>query len=186
MSWRSLAGLALLLGAAAGSWVLLKSSAREAAAPAPAGPEQPGYYLSDAAILGTDSDGRQLYRLEAASIRHLPASDQVTLDAVVVRYSDGSQPDWFARAKRGTIIDQGTLIRLVGEVVLQDGNADPREKLLIETDALDFRPRERRASTETDVRLTRPGVVLTATGMEADLGAERLQLKADVNGRFNP
>ncbi len=186
MSWRSLVGLALLLGAAAGSWVLLKSSSREPAVLAPAGPGEPGYYLNDATILGTDADGRQLYRLEAASIRHLPASDEVTLNAVVVRYSDGSQPDWFARANQGTIIDQGVLIRLTGEVILQDGSADPQEKLLIETNALDFRPRERRASTDAEVRLTRPGVVLTATGMDADLGEERLQLKADINGRFNP
>lgn len=186
MSWRSLASLTLLLGATAGSWVLLQSSSREPGALASTGPEQPGYYLNDATILGTDADGTQLYRLEAARIRHLPANDEVTLDAVVVRYSDGSQPDWFARANQGTIIEQGMLIRLTGEVILQDGNADPREKLLIETNALDFRPRERKASTEAGVRVTRPGVVLTATGMDADLGEERLQLKADVNGRFSP
>lgn len=186
MSWRGLLGLTLLLGAAAGSWVLLQSSLGNPPAPLSSDPSRPGYYLSDAAVLGTDADGRQLYRLEAASIRHLPATDQVTLESVVVRYSDGSQPDWFARAKRGTIVEQGALIRLAGEVVLQDGNANPAEKLLIETNTLDFRPRTRHASTEAEVKLSRPGVVLTARGMEANLAEERLQLKADINGRFNP
>lgn len=186
MNWRAFVGLALLIAAAAGSWVLLRSSAQSQGAPRLSDPAQPGYYLNDATILGTDVDGVQLYRLEAASIRHQPATDEVTLEAVVIRYSDGSQPDWFARAKQGTIIEQGTLIRLAGEVILQDGNVNPREKLLIETSELDFRPRARVASTEAEVKLTRPGVVLTARGMEANLAEERLQLKADINGRFSP
>lgn len=186
MSWRGLLGLVLMLAAAGGSWVLLQNSTAPAPQPGRQGAAQPGYYLSDAAILGTGADGRQLYRLEATSIQHLPAEDRVALSAVVVRYSDGSQPDWFARADEGTIVEQGNLIRLSGDVVLQDGNANQQEKLLIETGTLDFRPRDRSASTEDAVRITRPGLVMTARGMTADFDAERLQLLAEINGRFSP
>lgn len=185
MSARAGLAFALLVAAAGGSWFLYRSSQEPASFATTFGEQAPGYYLEDAAILGTGEDGSRLYRVEARTIQHLPAEDRVAMQAVVVRYSDRDVSNWVASAREGSIEAGGSGILLSGEVRLRDSSAD-EEGLVIETEVLEFRPRERFASTNASVRITQPGVVLTARGMEADFLNERLRLTAEVSGRFTP
>lgn len=186
MGLRGWLGILFLVASAAASWLLFKNIQQ-------AGPDRPagsagaeGYYLKDAAILGTSEDGTLLYTVEAADVRHLPQERRVAMQTVKVRYSDTSQPAWSASSGSGSIEDDGARISLTGNVRLT--NEDPAQKnnYVIETDALEFRPRERFASTDGPVRITQPGVVLTAVGLEADLENEIVNLKAEVSGQFRP
>ncbi len=185
MSARTGLTLVLLLLAAGGSWFLYRSSLAPGAPLPGHGQQAPGYYLLDAAILGTDDEGLRLYRIEAESIQHLPAEDRVAMQSVVVRYRDSDETSWLVRARAGSIEAGGSGILLTGDVQLRDSSA-AEEGVRIETDVLEFLPRQRFASTTAAVRITQPGVVLTARGMEADLLNERVRLKADVSGRFTP
>ncbi len=186
MSPRGILGTMILLAAAAGSWLLIRSTSEQVQSARQDSADLPGYYLKDAAILGTGDGGDLLYRIEADDIRHLPGEDRVALTAVRIRYNDGTQMAWSATAQGGSIDGQGANIQLVGEVRLRSENPEDKGQFLIETSVLDFQPRRQFASTADAVRITRPGVVLTAQGMEADLNREVLKLNANVSGRFNP
>ncbi|NNF50940.1 MAG: LPS export ABC transporter periplasmic protein LptC [Gammaproteobacteria bacterium] len=176
----------MLVAAAGASWLLVKSVSGDRPDTAGATQESKGYYIKGAAILGTDEDGGLLYRVEATDIRHMPGENMVALTDVTVRYSAAGQPAWSVTSATGSIDDASSEISLEGEVRLRNESTAQEEPYLIETDTLLFSPRRRYASTSAQVRITQPGVLLTATGMEADLEKEMLQLKASVSGQFSP
>lgn len=186
MNARGIAWGTLLLAAAAGSWLLIQAINTPQQGDRQTDSESQGYYLKGAAILGTNDEGGLLYRVEADDIRHLPTEKRVILSTVTVRYSAAGQPAWFATADSGSINDESAAINLTGNVRLHDAAESDPSGYLIETDVLDFWPRERFASTDAEVRISQSGVVLTAIGMQADLENEMLELKAKVVGRFNP
>lgn len=186
MTLRSLLGASLLVAIAAASWLLVKSiEGGNSDGPAIARQSQ-GYYVKDAAILGTDAGGAMLYTVEAQEIRHLPRENVVALMSVAVRYSATGQPAWLVTSSTGRIDDASADLSLEGDVRLQNDSAATDDTYLIETETLLFSPRQRFARTDAAVRITQPGVILTATGMDADLENEILSLKAAVNGQFRP
>lgn len=186
MTIRSILVGGFLVASAAASWFLIQSIDSGTSDSAAEPPESQGYYLKDAAILGTNDSGGLLYRVEAEDIRHLPLENRVALNIVTVRYSATDQPAWSATSTNGSIDDESATISLSGAVRLQNDDPQANNSYLIETETLEFNPRERFASTEAQVRITQPGVLLTAMGMDADLENEMLKLKAMVNGQFNP
>jgi len=186
VSARGIFAGAVLLAMAAASWLLVKTIKGDRAEGPVAAADAQGYYIKDAAILGTDVDGGLLYTVEAKDIRHIPPENKVALTEVKVLYSATGRPTWSATSATGSIDDAGAEISLEGEVRLQNDSDQVGDEFIIETEKLLFSPRERFASTDLQVRITQPGVVLTAIGMDADLENEMLQLKAAVSGQFRP
>lgn len=186
MTPRGILGSVFLVAGAAASWFLIQTIQHGGSQDAATQSESRGYYLKDAAILGTNDEGGLLYRVEASDIRHLPVEKRVALAGVTVRYSAAGQPAWSATSSAGSIDDESAIISLSGNVLLRNDNPDEEPAYEIQTETLEFKPRDRFASTDAQVRITQPGVLLTATGMDADLENEMLVLKAEVSGQFNP
>lgn len=186
MNLRGIVALIVLLGAAASSWWLIRSTDRVRTDNRAGQQDLPGYYLKDARILGTAEDGSLLYRIEAVAIRQAPARDSVHLEGVRVSYAQPGQAGWTVSAREGNIEGRGERIDLRGAVELVNNDAPVGKELIIRTETLSFQPREQFASTAEAVNISQKGYVLTAVGMEADLNQQLLRLKSDVSGTFQP
>ncbi len=144
-----------------------------------------GYYLTDAILEQSDSQGKPLYRLRAGRIEQFPNSNLVRLSMVQVSSpGNGQNQGWNLSANEGEIMGDG------GKIVLRH-NVQAREKgvnamRLIRTSELVFDPVNSTASTDADVIVELDGYRLTATGMTADLKANTVELQSAVNAHFEP
>jgi LPS export ABC transporter protein LptC len=175
--------LVFLVGLAAGSW-WLANRGREAEAPAAAvRTGQPGYYLEGATLQQTDETGRVEMRVTAARAVQDPATRAVRGETLRVDYFVDEPRTWVMTAKAGTLPPDGQTVQLEGDVRLTglDAGQDPAvvrtERMTLDVDASV-------ATTREPVRIDMGRNSITAQGMRADLKTDRLQLEADVHGRY--
>lgn len=183
MEARTVAGLGALLAAALASGALLLRVREKPAAEA--GPPQLGigYYLKDATLSGTGEDGRVLYRLSASSVVQAPGDGSVRMEQVTVDYDPATDVPWTLRADQGRMRSGGKIMELSGNVVAATrGTAAP--VATISTNYLEFDPDTDTATTSSKVVIDYAGSVVTAKGLRAMLRQDRLELLADVSGRY--
>ncbi len=188
MNWQTIAGMALLIGAVAGTWLVRQPPAQAPSQQATELAPNPGYYLRDGRMLGLDEEGRRLYELRATMIEQQPDQQTVLLEELQIDYTANNQAPWTMLADRGLIPDSGDTIELRGNVRLQrQSTPGGRNNLaMLRTEALDFSARERTASTDAQVQLQSNGHTLHAKGLIADLEAGQVRLRSAVRGRFTP
>lgn len=170
--------LALLLGA---SQLLLRPTP-EAVAEQP--PADRGYYAVDATLRGLAEGGDALIEISVDRAEQQPELARVALQQVDVTYVDREAIPWRMRADAGHITADWELLELRGDVRLERLDDAIGQPLALVTDHLTVLVSARRASTQSLVRLEGPRGVLTGHGMTADLQAQRFELEAQVQGRF--
>lgn len=179
---RVLAMLGLVV-LAAGSSLLLRNLDTEEE-PAEATPSLGvGYYVNDATLTGTGDDGHVLYRLYSAHVVQQPADGTVTLEGVTVNYDPARDIPWRLTADTGQVLADGKMIALSGNVVATTREADG-PSATVRTDYLEFDPGTDIASTDRKVVIDYAGSTVHAVGLRALLREDRLQLRADVAGRY--
>lgn len=184
MDTRRYVGIGLLLAAALGTLLLLP---RDEPEPGDAAPTRTGigYYLEQAELIATGDDGRVIYRLSADSAQQDLAGGGIALDRVELVYDALLEVDWQVRADRGSIPADGRILTLSGDVVAI-AEREPEPPTAIRTDHLELDPEAYIASTDALVLIERPGGTIRARGLRLHLREDRLQLLAEVEGRFNP
>ena len=144
-----------------------------------------GYYLRAARILGTDHDGRLLYRIEA-DYAEQQANNEIELQNVRIAYSPGAEVPWTINADLATISDSHELLRLSGRVIAVSDEGFAGKVTEIRTPLLEIDPESYTAQTDSRVQIRIGSRSLTATGMLALLQDNRLELKSNVSGKFVP
>ena len=183
MGARTIAGLSLLLAIALGSTALLlraREKPQTAAASAQLGI---GYYLTDAVLSGTGADGHVLYRIRARTVVQKPGNGSVRMENVSVDYEPTTQVPWNLHADTGKMRPGGKIIELSGNVVAATRDANS-PSATISTDYLEFDPDTDTASTTGKVVIEYADSVVQATGLRAMLRQDRMELLADVRGRY--
>lgn len=177
--------LAVLTGAALGSWYLSRSSAGDDDLPRAVESEHFGYYLSAARILGTGPDGAPLYEIAAA--RAEQQSDQrIEFSDVRIEYAPESEVPWTIVADTASILADQQQVRLEGHVrAISSTGLDGRETE-IRTAWLALDPENFVAETDARVQIRIGPRSLTGTGMYASLNENRMEIKSNVSGRFIP
>ena len=89
------------------------------------------------------------------------------------------------RARSGHVPDDGRQLQLRGDVVATSPAAVP-PPTRIDTQSLDLFPRENRAASTADVRITRPGLTMQGRGLRADFDRQQVSLLSDVRTRYVP
>ncbi len=174
----------LALGAVA-SWYIARSN-RATDADAPAfEPHYRGYYLKSARILGTAPGGQLLYEIEAERAEQLDA-DTIRFNDVSIRYSPGSEVPWDLSADVATLHYDLQRVRLEGHVVARSERGFGGKDAELRTDVLDLDPDNFIADTDARVQIRIGERSLTATGLNASLRDDRVQLKSNVRGTFVP
>lgn len=175
----------MLLGLAAASWYLA-SSLETPAPPAPdSGTVQQGYYLRSARILGTSGSGELLYEIEAEYAEQRD-NDQIAFENVQIQYAADTNIPWSLSADQALINSKDEHLTLSGHVIAVSDRGFSGAVTEIRTDWLELEPGNYRAATDQRVQIRIGERSLTATGMEALLNENRLQLKANVSGKFLP
>lgn len=145
-----------------------------------------GYYLRDAAILGTDVDGSALFRIQAASAEEMPGERRLLLSDVAVAYQPAAEVPWALTAARGEAFLEESYLDFSGEVELIRIPRAATGPTVIRTESLRLEPESFDVHTAGPVSLFFGGSRLDAVGLSANLKAERLALESSVHGEFDP
>lgn len=185
MSIRHILSIIVLSAAAIASWFVARSfaPAEDTETVSDAGVD--GFYLRAARILGTGDDGQLLYEIEADYAEQQENRD-IQLQNVQITYAAGAGVPWTINSDRAMITANQDLLRLSGHVVAVSDEGFAGEVTEIRTPVLDIDPGNYRAQTDARVQLRIGARSLTATGMLALLQENRLELYANVSGKFVP
>lgn len=180
---RNGAAICLLIAAALGTWYWSRTTAPAAPTAVPARSAPLGYYLRDAVLLGTDDEGRVVYRVSADLAEERPEDGSLLLNGVRVEFQGDEQVPWRVRALSAEAQPERGYLELAGNVELER-IGEERPPTLVETERLRLEPDEQTAVAPGDVRLTVGGNTLSAVGLKAFLRDDRLELESKVHGRF--
>lgn len=175
---------ALAVGAMT-SWYLGRPPADEGAMAPTVDTTHRGYYLKSARILGTGSDGRLLYELQAREAEQI-GQDTIYFTDVHLDYSPQTDIPWRVDADTATIFPAEQRVLLEGHVRAISSEGFEGNDTEIRTQHLVIYPEQFLAETDERVQIRIGERSLTATGMLASLQDNQLKLKSNVRGKFAP
>ncbi len=185
MSIRFILTIVVLTLVAVGSWYLARSFAIPEITQTITNTETGGFYLRTARILGTGNEGELLYEIEADYAEQQENRD-IEMQNVHIKYSAGADVPWTINADKATITDEQDLLRLSGHVIAISNEGFAGQVTEIRAPNLDIDPNTYMAETDSRVQLRIGSRSLTGTGMLALLQENRLELRANVSGKFVP
>lgn len=180
---RYLIVLVLLLGASLSWWLMRSLEVREAPVR-----EQvrhiPDYYLNDFTVNAMDDSGHLRYRLHADHMTHYLDDDTASLvrPNMVLFKQDG--PTWNAAARRGWIGAGQKTVRLNRDVLVWRDPLVKGSGLELQTDELHIIPDRQYAETDRPVTIAQDIGITRAVGMHVFFDQGRMELLADVRGRY--
>ncbi|MDC3267126.1 LPS export ABC transporter periplasmic protein LptC [Gammaproteobacteria bacterium] len=145
-----------------------------------------GYYLKDAEITGTDSEGNPLYWIKAASAEEQPDNNHLILKNITAQYNSSNNVPWVLKASHGEVSNSTSYLNLSGDVQLTTENKEGIGPTTIQTIELRLEPESFIAETNAPVSVLIGSHRLEAVGFRADLRTNQLSLKSNVYGQFSP
>ena len=185
MSPRTITIIVLLTAGALGSWYLSRSHTPSGDAAIAPDSIHRGYYLKQARILGTDSDGSLLYEIEAEHAEQ-QEDNRIEFTDVRIRYSPTSGVPWTVNADQATLREGAPRIALRGHVRILNPGGSAEEETEIRTEYMELDPEEFTAETDDRVQIRIGSRSVTATGMLASLNDDKIDLKSNVRGKIAP
>lgn len=185
MNVRTLVLYAVLISAAAGSWYISRDQEQPETVGTSDDAPYRGFYLRDARILGTGTDGALLYELTADRAEQT-RENSVRFENVRLHYSPESEVPWTVNADEAIIRDDQRLVALSGHVRVRSSRSEEVPATEIRTPYLELDPDRFTAETDARVQIRIGERSLTGTGMLASLTDDRLELRSNVSGKFFP
>jgi len=185
MNARNLLGIILLAIGALGSWYLASRLEQPDTADDAGNVLQQGFYLRDARILGTGENGSLVYEIQADYAEQL-SNNRIAFDAVTIHYTTASEIPWSLTADSAVISQNEKKITLSGHVLATSTEGFEGDVTEVSTSWLELEPEKYQARTDRRVRIRIGDKSIMATGMEASLLENRLELKSNVSGKFVP
>ena len=182
MNWRPTLTVVLLLGAIASGWQVWRMSR-----PADDGVlrTRPDYVLRDYEITSLDKQGRESFTLHGPVLQRDPRDKTMSLATPRFQVPDRSGRYWNVQAQQGIVPADGDLLELQGQV-RADSPPDAPPATRIETGRLTLDMRQNRARTTDAVTVTRPGLTMRGTGLEADFDRQHVSLLSQVRTHYVP
>ena len=153
--------------------------------PGPAGPEReppPALIVENVSARTFTPEGHLQYDMRAERIIELDARNETRVDNPRLALHD-PELSWEVSASEGQIRNRGREVTLQGNVEARDHGP---EGLLIRTETLIYDSTEDRLHGPEEVRITHPGGETRAGGLEADTAGGVLELKQQVESRYDP
>ena len=143
------------------------------------------FYMLSTKILGTDSNGESLYKIEANHAQQLE-NDKIKFENVYITYSIESDVPWTINANSAIASANHEAFSLSGNVLAKSTNKLSGEITEISTQYLELQPRKYTVKTTSPVKIKIGEKILAATGLLALLDENQLMLESSVNGEFLP
>ena len=141
------------------------------------------YTLDEFALTVMNEAGERRFFITAPHLERNPEDDSTLLNEPQVTLFEANRKAWSGRSLQGWISAQGDELQLIGSVELI---SDGEDQTHIETPLLKFFPDDQLAQTDQRVKLSRPDLIMTGLGLDANLELKRWELLDDVQARFNP
>ena len=176
----------LLLLAAVGSALLLRSVELGQPGSATARSHDPDYYMDNFTRTQMDRFGKPKNRLSAERMVHYPNDDSSELVHPVLQIYNSDGPPWNISADSAWVGQNNQVVLLHGDTFIWRNDAQGKLAVQIVTSNVRVLLDSRYADTDDYVAITDvPSVsLMTGVGMRADLGQDRLELLSHVRGWY--
>jgi LPS export ABC transporter protein LptC len=144
-----------------------------------------GYYVRGARLLGTDEEGRVLYRINAENFDELPDEQRLQLTGVDIEYLPADGTAWTLSATSASAPKDASLLDLVGTVEVSSTPTDGSKPLTILTEKLRFSPDTSSAESDEAVQIRVGDWRLDGVGLRMHLKGDSLELESQVHGTFS-
>lgn len=186
MNWRAITTILLLLGAIVSGWSVWNQRTKDAA---PTGQGlQSDYVLIDFELTALNPQGRESFTLRAPRLARDPQQKTMEIATPVFLIPPGERAGhdaWEVRSKDGWVSADGDELRLRGDVRgVSSGMTGPATTMT--TRELNIFPDARRAQSQGQVVITRPGSILSGRGLQLDLATKQYSFKSEVRHRYVP
>jgi lipopolysaccharide export system protein LptC len=185
MSWRSVLGWVLLAAAILTGWSAWRQ--RDRAPDATAEDNGVDYVLYNFEMAALNKDTGKVSVTLRAPEMHRDRVDLIShITTPLFLIPDNNDQEWTLRSKTGWLSPKGEELRM-RENVMGDspttGNIPPTT---FRTESLDVFPQQNLAKTTAPVSMSRPGIMQTGVGFEANLKTQQYQLLSQVKTRYEP
>lgn len=131
-----------------------------------------------------DKTGSTEYILKTEGSHQLPGSETHYIHSPHVKISKVNHPDIIIDAKEALVFSKGSQIKLQHDVTIRHMAYKEQAPGIIRTDALDYFPKKKLASTQTKVTWQQADNYLEAIGLSASLMSEEVELLHDISGHY--
>jgi lipopolysaccharide export system protein LptC len=154
----------------------------------------PQYYMKSVETREYNPEGKLRYQLTTPQVTHFQlqhdapsANDYTLLDQPEMRFydADSDNEPWQVTANTGRSETNGQLIRLLGDVLIQQ-QTHSNGLVRITTTELNLHTNTQFAQTDKAVNMRSAKGQMSALGMEADLAKSWLTLKSQVKAVYEP
>ncbi len=185
MRKRSIAALALLTLAAVGGTALWKLQPGDL--PPPASLARSDYVLENFALTSLDLQGKESFSVAAPHLERDPGGRSLTIRLPKFSFPDKNDAGrWLASSNTAWVAEKGVEVRLIQNVELLGPASPLGERTRFSTQRLQVFPKQDLALSEDPVTISRADSILHGTGLRADMKTHRVQLLANVKGRYAP
>jgi len=140
----------------------------------------PDYFIENLGLLTMNARGEPSLRIEARSMKHLPADDVILFESPVLVSLDPLQPRITIVADRGRTIHGSDETQLSGNVVVTRAAAAGRPPMAATTDFAIVLADQDIVLTDRPVNIIMGGNRLAGTGMELNSRTRQLRLDSSV------
>ena len=131
-----------------------------------------------------NSQGQLAYSMQAKHANQFEAKAIAQLNSLSVTLFNSGIPDWHASAQTGLTTNNGELIELSGDVIIQQNKTTHEHPTTLSTISLLLSPKKEYAETQEPVTIQQGTSVTHAVGMNVDTRAGKITLLSNVKSRY--
>ncbi|MBB3921748.1 lipopolysaccharide export system protein LptC [Xanthomonas arboricola] len=177
--------MALFAAAVISGWSAWQQRARPVAAATD--DARADYVLRDFELIALDKEtGKESMTLRAPEMHRNRADRTSEVTTPVFLLPDNTNQPWTLRSKIGWISPTGDELRLRGDVEGDSPTGGATPPTTFRTQSLDVFPKQNLAKTAAPVSMSRPGIMQSGVGFEADLKSRQYKLLSQVKTRYEP
>lgn len=128
-----------------------------------------------------DEQGKPSHQLETIQLIHYPQEDKNLLANPHIILSSKDQTPWHIQAKQGISTQKMEILTLKGDVILQQAAGANNTARTIHTEELLYYPKKQFATTQHPILLEQPGLKVNATGINAYMEQQQVELLSNVS-----
>ena len=144
------------------------------------------YILENFELTSLDENGLESFSVKAPRLEREPNGKSLTMQLPQFSFPDKDGGRWLATSNSAWVAEKGVEVRLIDKVELVGPPSALGDRARFSTAHLNIFPKQDLALSDDPVTISRADSILHGTGLRADMQTHRIQLLANVKGRYAP
>ena len=144
------------------------------------------YILENFELTSLDENGKESFSVKAPHLERDRGGKSLTIQLPQFSFPDKKEGRWLATSTSAWVAEKGVEVRLTNKVEMLGPPSPLGEITRFSTEHLQIFPKQDLALSEDPVTISRANSILHGTGLRADMQTHRIQLLANVKGRYAP